>query len=870
VAAAAVLVGMPGPAGAAPGDPLPAGASVVGTVVRAAVELSPDERADAGPHEADAGSLLTWVDSGETDPPVRVPTADLADVPVGSVVEVTVGGLVDDGVAGAEQVGPAREVLGSEVLSLAPADPGVQPSATVTNHVTVALVAPAGTVADGTTPAQVAAQVSGPVAQFWSGQTDGAVTFGVAATHGWLTTTAGCGDPQGLWAEVARRVGFTAAPGRHLLLYLPRTAASCSFGLAEIGSDAGAGGDAYVRSLSTSVIAHELGHNLGLLHSGKQQCLGAVEFGTCTVDEYGDLYDVMGASWDQIGSLNAVQAAQLGALPDADVATVPASGGTFTLLALSASSGTRALALTGPSGQEYLLEYRQPTGQDAYLGTTANWVRLPAGVLLHRVETDSTSSSSMLLDATPSADARYATDASSTFTVGTPAALACGGVTITVTSASSTAASVRISATTSPIAAAYTASGGATGPLGAPSGDEECLPDGATVRSYERGTIYWTPVAGSHVVRAPIEATYEAVGGPAGLGYPVTDRYPTAGGGWTQQFQRGGIHFSPATGAHAVIAEIAAAYNPLRGESGVLGYPVTDRYPTAGGGWTQQFQRGGIHFSPATGAHAVIAEIAAAYNPLRGESGVLGYPVTDRYPTAGGGWTQQFQRGGIHYSPATGAHAVIAEIAAAYNPLWGESGVLGYPVTDRYPTAGGGWTQQFQRGGIHFSPATGAHAVIAELASAYNPLWGESGVLGYPVTDRYPTAGGGWTQQFQRGGIHYSRATGAHAVIAELAAAYNPLWGESGVLGYPVTDRYPTAGGGWTQQFQRGGIHYSPATGAHAVTAEIAAAYNPLRGESGVLGYPVTDRYPVRGGVEQRFQRGLLTATGGPARLTRF
>ncbi|MGY1684226.1 S8 family serine peptidase [Geodermatophilus sp. SYSU D00867] len=418
---------------------------------------------------------------------------------------------------------------------------------------------------------------------------------------------------------------------------------------------------------------------------------------------------------------------------------------------------------------------------------------------------------------------------------------------------------------TSAVAAAYAATGGSTGPLGARVGAAYATTGGGLTQAYQNGRIHWSAATGAHAVYGDISRVYDPLWGESGvLGYPIGDRYPTPGNGWTQAFQFGRIHTSPGTGAHAVYGDISKAYDPLWGESGVLGYPVGDRYPTPGNGWTQAFQFGRIHTSPASGAHAVYGPVSGAYDALRGESGVLGYPVGARYGTAGGGITQAFQNGRIHWSPGTGAHAVYGDISRAYDPLWGESGVLGYPVSDRYPTPGNGWTQAFQFGRIHTSPASGAHAVYGDISRAYDPLWGESGVLGYPISDRYPTPGNGWTQAFQFGRIHTSPGTGAHAVYGDISKAYDPLWGESGVLGYPVGARYPTPGNGWTQAFQFGRIHTSPATGAYAVLQPISPVYDSHWGESGQLGYPLGNAVTAAdGSVSQAFQRGRITVRGG-------
>ncbi|GAB3199754.1 hypothetical protein GCM10027261_30250 [Geodermatophilus arenarius] len=411
-----------------------------------------------------------------------------------------------------------------------------------------------------------------------------------------------------------------------------------------------------------------------------------------------------------------------------------------------------------------------------------------------------------------------------------------------------------------PISWAYDPLMGESGPLGYPVGPRYATWGNGWTQGFQNGRIHYSPTTGTHAVLAPISAAYDALLGESGpLGYPVGDRYQTAGNGWVQGFQNGRIHWSPTTGAHAVLAPISPAYDELLGESGPLGYPVGGRYQTVNSGWVQGFEKGRIHYSPATGAHAVIGGISTAYDALLGESGPLGYPTGDRYPTPGNGFTQTFQNGRIHWSPATGGHAVVAPIAATYDSLTGESGPLGYPVGSRYATPGGGWTQAFQNGRIHSSPASGTFAVLSPISTAYDPLLGESGPLGYPVGARYRTWNDGWTQAFQNGRIHYSPTTGAHAVLAPISATYDALLGESGPLGYPVGDRYQTAGGGWTQAFQNGRIHWSPTTGAHAVLAPLSPAYDALLGESGPLGYPTADRARAAGsGWVQVFENGRI------------
>jgi hypothetical protein len=428
-AVAAVVAGPLVPGAAQAQEPV--GSTVVGELVQAVPETAEGEAAHA------AEQPITWVETagGES---VRIPTEEAAGLTAGSTVEVTVGAEVDD--AAGQGLEPARELLDSTVVA-------EQRSATVTtNEVTVALVAPRGVARDATTPAQLAAAVDGPVADFWAAQTGDAVNLHVGTTHaGWVDTTVGCGDPARMWDQAASAVGFEAGPGKHLVLYLSSAAPeNCAYGLAEIGSDVSSGGRVYVRDVLPSLIAHELGHNFGLGHSSALYCADGAETGGCETAPYRDLYDVMGASWDQVGTLNAVQAARLGLLDGPGRRTVPADGtsSTVQLAPLAGADGVRGVRLVGHGGLEYWLELRTPSGQDRWLGTGDDDYGLEGGVLVHR--TGEWPDTSLLLDPTPSSGREG--DYQAAVPVGGSVTLT-GGFAVTVTAANLSGATVEITST---------------------------------------------------------------------------------------------------------------------------------------------------------------------------------------------------------------------------------------------------------------------------------------------------------------------------------------------------------------------------------------------------------------------------------------
>jgi len=439
--AAAVVSGAVAPvalSGAVASADAVAGQTVEGQLVQAWAEAEPAAGHDADGHGSDG--LVSWVQPAEGDP-VLIESDAVDGVPSGSTVEVTVG----PSTSGDEPL----PVVDATVTST----PAVPP-ARVTNEVTVAMVAPAGSAptGDGTTLGQIVSAVDDRVAPFWSAQTDGAVNLHVGATHDWAPASVGCAQPGLLWDEVAARVQFVPGPGKHLLLYVSRDS-DCAYALAEVGRSPSSGGRLYVRDTTTSVIAHEFGHNFGLGHSSAQQCDGAVEGGSCRTMAYRDYYDVMGVSGAQTGTLNAAQAALLGALPAGQQQTVSVWGSatTATLSPLSGRVGTRALQLTDADGVSYWLEFRTATGQDGWLAS-ANRFGLESGVLLRRA--GGLPDTSVLLDGTPSATAGWDTDYRAALPVGVAVPVSGSDFSVVVQSVS--AAGAVVSVTPAPPAAAGT------------------------------------------------------------------------------------------------------------------------------------------------------------------------------------------------------------------------------------------------------------------------------------------------------------------------------------------------------------------------------------------------------------------------------
>jgi hypothetical protein len=116
----------------------------------------------------------------------------------------------------------------------------------------------------------------------------------------------------------------------------------------------------------------------------------------------------------------------------------------------------------------------------------------------------------------------------------------------------------------------------------------------------DRGAIYYHPDIGAFEVHGDIYKKWKDLKAEKGLlGYPKTDeRLIQDGIGRFNHFQKGSIYWTPETGAHVIYGPIRDKWESLEWEQGPLGYPTSDSYQLSDGETKQEFEGGTIICKP--------------------------------------------------------------------------------------------------------------------------------------------------------------------------------------------------------------------------------------------------------------------------------
>src|SRR5690606_14652462 len=111
-------------------------------------------------------------------------------------------------------------------------------------------------------------------------------------------------------------------------------------------------------------------------------------------------------------------------------------------------------------------------------------------------------------------------------------------------------------------------------------------------------------------------------------------------------------------------------------------------------------------------------------------------------------------------------------------------------------------------------------------------------------------------------------ASGVYRVQGPIPGKYAQMGYESSWLGFPLAEEAPLKDLGRFSRFEGGNVYWSPLSGAWAVrNGPIMDAWQAEGFENGRLGFPISDEFPVSGGVQQNFQGGFVTVRDGKAEI---
>lgn len=213
------------------------------------------------------------------------------------------------------------------------------------------------------------------------------------------TVTATC-DYSGIASKADAAVGSSVNNFSRKVYAFPNSNGCGWWGLGSVGGNPSR---SWINgSFQLRVVAHEMGHNLGLWHSHSWDCGAAIIGGTCTSSDYGDTLDVMGSSSNHF---NAFQKERLGwlnygASPPISTANTSGSYPIYPFETIGNSpKAVKIVKSTDSSGRRayYYAECRRPIGFDSGLSSNANVLN---GFVIHTGD-EASGNSSYLLDMTP-------------------------------------------------------------------------------------------------------------------------------------------------------------------------------------------------------------------------------------------------------------------------------------------------------------------------------------------------------------------------------------------------------------------------------------------------------------------------------------
>ena len=175
-------------------------------------------------------------------------------------------------------------------------------------------------------------------------------------------------------AALAAVDGYKRKRYQHTVyLFPPRATIGCGVtGIGEVGGDT-----TWLFGLSANSFTHEIGHNLGLFHSGRRDATGIAA-------QYGDLSSPMGSFQPETVLFSAPHRAQLGWIGSSESESIPTGTSVRrTLVALERQRGVpqlRLISIPLADGSSYKLSYRQELPE----APSSRSRRYVTGVTIHR------------------------------------------------------------------------------------------------------------------------------------------------------------------------------------------------------------------------------------------------------------------------------------------------------------------------------------------------------------------------------------------------------------------------------------------------------------------------------------------------------
>jgi hypothetical protein len=237
-----------------------------------------------------------------------------------------------------------------------------------------------------------ATSAMGTAKAYWEAMSNGRLSMNVGAPETWTSKATSTQRYPDMMNTIAGELNWPVNPNPWTALVVFVSTPTLSDGAYGAGwSYNGTSGRVIMplpgsSSLTHSVLTHEFGHVLGLMHANSLQCTdGAVDVatnadgsfanGSCSVQEYKDTLDLMGASqasrpvisspmWEYGGFGNGHEIFNAGTVSGKNSYTLKAWGG---------ADDSRAVKFTDPvSGETYYLELRLPVGNDAATAVNGN------------------------------------------------------------------------------------------------------------------------------------------------------------------------------------------------------------------------------------------------------------------------------------------------------------------------------------------------------------------------------------------------------------------------------------------------------------------------------------------------------------------